>query len=1317
MKRTGQPLPHESARGHVTGEALYTDDLLARFPRLLHAWPVLAPHAHAELTHLDASAALGAPGVVTVLTAADVPGEGDSGPIRHDEPIFPSEVMFHHQPVAWVLGETLEAARLGALAVVAEYRPLPAILTIEDAIAQGSFHSGPLRIRRGDAEAELARCAHRIEGEIHIGGQEHFYLETQATMAWLDESGGVSLHSSTQHPSETQEIVARVLGVPRHMVTVECLRMGGAFGGKEMQANCFAAIAALGARKTGRPVRVRFPRRLDMTLTGKRHPVPGTLRSGLRRRGPRAGRAHTPVLRWRLEPRPFRAVLGRAMFHVDNAYYVPALDVTGFVCKTHKTSQTAFRGFGGPQGMLVIEDILDRVARTLGLPPEVVRERNFYREGETTHYGQPVKDAARIERIWGTLKESSGFAARREQVDAFNAAHPHCRRGLAITPVKFGISFTATLFNQAGALVLIYRDGSVQVNHGGTEMGQGLYTKIRQIAADALGVQPEAIRVMPTRTDKVPNTSATAASAGTDLNGAAVLDACRKFATRWNRWRPACWSAIPRKCASKTATSSPSGRPERVLAFAAVVEAAYRQRLPLFAPGYYRTPEIHYDPKTGQGRPFYYFAYGAAVSEVEVDGFTGEYRLLRADLLEDVGESVSPLIDRGQIEGGFIQGVGWLTLEELVWDSEGRLATNGASTYKLPSWSEMPADFHVNFLTRAAEPGVIFGSKAVGEPPLMLAISVREAIRDAVASFGPGIVEMDSPCTPERVFFAVQRARAAFGITARRRWEPSIREPAHRAGDCSRDHSAHAAQSVSRTRCAGVLHRWRPAAGGRRNSSGGRVCGRAHGSPVVPVHDLRGGVVLPGFIDTHVHFPQLRIIGGLGCGLLDWLNRYALPEEVRMGEPDYARAVAGEFVNALASHGTTTALVFGSHFHDATAMLFEAAHAKGIRIVSGLVLSDRLLPEPLRKTAARGLRGEPRADRALPRARRTALRGDTALRSLGVGSHARGLPGADARFSGRRLSDPLEREHAGDRGRAARVSGGAELPLGIRPLRPGRPAFRLRAQRASHGMRTGSPGRRRFRGGALPVQQRGAGQRILPDEPAPGGRRPLRAGYGCRRGHRLRHAEGSAAMLSAATADAGGIRAGSGSSALPGDARRGGGAGDGGGDRRFHSRQVGRLRLSASARGQRAGRGAVAGGERGARAFGAAYAGRRGERARGPRARTGGAHVTLDAVNQMDRETFVATLGWVFEDSPWVAERAWARSPFAGVEALHQAMVEAVGEAAARRATGADPRASGPGHAGAHQPGFQRRTGASRPGPPHARGIPALAPPQLGLSR
>jgi xanthine dehydrogenase large subunit len=673
--------------------------------------------------------------------------------------------MHHHQPIAWVLGDTLEAARLGAGRVTAEYRPLQPVLTIEDALARGSFHSGPKLIGRGEPGEAIAASPCRLEGQIHIGGQEHFYLETQASLARLDETGGIVLHCSTQHPAETQEIVARVLGVPKHQITVECLRMGGAFGGKETQANAYAAIAALGARKTGRPVRVRLSRRLDMMLTGKRHPFLAQFEAGFDREGRLLG-ARVRLYAdggWSLDLS--EAVLGRAMFHVDNAYYVPALEVTGFVCKTHKTSQTAFRGFGGPQGMLVIEDILDRVARTLGLPPEIVRERNFYREGQCTHYGQPVKDAARIARIWKELMESSDFAARRAAVDRFNETHPYTRRGIAITPVKFGISFTATLFNQAGALVLVYRDGSVQVNHGGTEMGQGLYTKVRQIAAAGLGVPLDAVRMMPARTDKIPNTSATAASSGTDLNGAAVLDACGKLRATLTEVAAPMLDCAPAEVSFDAGLVFARTRPAVTLKFAEVVEAAYRQRLPLFAAGFYRTPGIHYDPKTFRGHPFYYFAYAAAVSEVEIDVFTGQHRLLRADLLEDVGDSASPLIDRGQIEGGFIQGAGWLTLEELLWDSEGRLATNGASTYKLPSWSELPGDFRVAFLHRASEPGVVFGSKAVGEPPLMTAISVREAIRDAIASYGPGIVELDSPCTPERIFFALRKAQSLAGGT------------------------------------------------------------------------------------------------------------------------------------------------------------------------------------------------------------------------------------------------------------------------------------------------------------------------------------------------------------------------------------------------------------------------------------------------------------------------------------------------------------------------------------------------------------------------
>ena len=467
------------------------------------------------------------PGVVAVLTGADVPGDTAIGPVCRDESLFPVEVQFHHQAVAWVIGETEKVARRGAAALDVEYEALPAILTIRDAIQAGSYLTDEFRLASGDLSL-LDSSPVRVEGELEIGGQEHFYLETQAAIAWVDESGAIAVHSSTQHPSETQATVAHVLGLPRHSVVVECLRMGGAFGGKESQANGFAAVAALGAWKTRRPVRVRLNRQFDIAMTGKRHPYLARYAAGFECDG------RIRALRLELwsdggwsqdlsEP-----IMWRSLFHCDNAYQIQAVDVRGRVCRTHKTSQTAFRGFGGPQAMVVIEEILSRAAVRLGLRAEVVRERNFYRDGDHTHYGQRVGEAHRITTLWDALKRDSRFDERRVEVDRFNATSPHAKRGLAITPVKFGISFTAGVYNQAGAFVIVYRDGSVQVNHGGTEMGQGLATKIRQVAADTLGVPLTAVRVMPTRTDKIPNTSATAASSGTDLNGAAVVRRVRK---------------------------------------------------------------------------------------------------------------------------------------------------------------------------------------------------------------------------------------------------------------------------------------------------------------------------------------------------------------------------------------------------------------------------------------------------------------------------------------------------------------------------------------------------------------------------------------------------------------------------------------------------------------------------------------------------------------------------------------------------------------------------------------------------------------------
>jgi xanthine dehydrogenase large subunit len=760
----GQAIPHESAQGHVSGRARYTHDLPEPKNTLI-AWPVQAPHTRATITQLETSKALEVPGVIAVLTGQDVPGSNNVGPVRQDEPLFPDEVEYHAQAVAWVLAESEAAARAGVACIDVEYTPLEPTLSIEAAIKGKSYLIDHLRIDRGDARSALKHATRKLEGTITIGGQDHFYLETQVSIALPDNDGGILVHASTQHPSETQAIIARVLGVPRNRITVQSLRMGGGFGGKETQANPFAAVAALGVHKTGRPVRVRLNRHQDMQLTGKRHPFMARYTVGFQPDGTLTALEVELYADGGYSLDLSEGILIRAMVHVDNAYHIPHLSVIGRVCKTHKTSQTAFRGFGGPQGMLVIEDILDRVARSLGLPPEVVRERNFYRgtgETSTTHYGQIVTDN-RTHAIWHDLMTSSQFAARRVEITHLNQHHPFKRRGIAITPVKFGISFGTVFLNQAGGLVHIYEDGSVQVNHGGTEMGQGLHTKIQQIAAQTLGVPLSWVRVTATRTDKVPNTSATAASSGTDLNGAAVRNACETL-----RFRLATVAAQmfrtpmnPDDLVFENAQVSVLGKPEPRLEFKAVVDAAYHARVSLSSTGFYRTPGIHFDKNTGKGTPFKYFAYGAAVSEVEVDGLTGEWKLLRVDVIHDVGDSLNPLIDAGQIEGGFVQGMGWLTFEELVWDEQGRLRTFAPSTYKIPTLADIPREFHVQLAPRQPEPGVVYGGKAVGEPPLMLALSVREALKDAISSFASGAwVDLPSPATPEAILWAVEKIQA-----------------------------------------------------------------------------------------------------------------------------------------------------------------------------------------------------------------------------------------------------------------------------------------------------------------------------------------------------------------------------------------------------------------------------------------------------------------------------------------------------------------------------------------------------------------------------
>jgi xanthine dehydrogenase large subunit len=763
----GMTVPHESAALHVTGEALYTDDLVLRTKDVLHAYPVQAPHTHARITGLRTEPALAVPGVVRVLTAADVPGVNDAG-VKHDEPLFPDEVMFHGHAVCWVLAETIEAARLGAAAVEVDYEPLPVLVTIKEAIAAGSFQGGQPHMERGHLEAGLAASEHVFSGETTFSGQEHFYLETHCALAHVDEAGQVFVQSSTQHPSETQEIIAHVLGLHNHEVTVQCLRMGGGFGGKEMQPHGFAAIAALGATLTGRPVRLRLNRYQDMTMSGKRHGFHARWRVGFDAEGllQALDATLTSDGGWSLDLS--EPVLARALCHIDNAYWIPNVRVNGRISKTNKTSQTAFRGFGGPQGMLIIEDILGRCAPLLGIDAATLRRRNLYRDGDTTPYGQPVRHPERVAVAWQQVLDSSDFAARTEEIARFNGTHRHTKRALAITPVKFGISFNLTAFNQGGALVHVYKDGSVLINHGGTEMGQGLHTKMLQVAATTLGVPLDRVRLAPTRTDKVPNTSATAASSGADLNGGAVKNACEQIRER-----------LAHVAATRLGYNAGDSRfvdgQVRSLDFAServsweeIVKDAYFQRVQLWAAGFYRTAGLYWDSSVMQGAPFKYFAYGVAASEAEVDGFTGAYRLRRVDIVHDVGDSLSPLIDLGQIEGGFVQGAGWLTLEDLRWEerhqpNRGKLTTHAASTYKLPSFSEMPEIFNVSLLERAAEDGVVYGGKAVGEPPLMLAFSVREALRQAAAAFGPPgtSVDLASPATPEAVYWAVEQARRA----------------------------------------------------------------------------------------------------------------------------------------------------------------------------------------------------------------------------------------------------------------------------------------------------------------------------------------------------------------------------------------------------------------------------------------------------------------------------------------------------------------------------------------------------------------------------
>jgi xanthine dehydrogenase large subunit len=775
-RAAGRSTPHESARAQVAGAATYVDDI----PELrgtLHAAPILSTVAHGKLLGVDATAALAMPGVRDVILARDIPGDPILGNFSHDEPVFAQDTVQHAgQVIGIVVADTVMQARRAARKVVCHIEPLPALLNVHDALKAQSYVLPPVFVKRGDAAAALEQAAHRLQGTLEVGGQEHFYLEGQVAYVVPQEQQQWLVYSSTQHPGEIQHWVSHALGIANHAVRVECRRMGGGFGGKETQSGQMAVWAAIAAHKLHRPVKLRLDRDDDFMVTGKRHPFAYEYDVGFDDTGRFSGLKLSMAVNCGFSADLSGPVADRAVFHADNAYFLEDVAIASYRCKTNTQSNTAFRGFGGPQGMIVIETIMGDIARTLGLDPLDVRRRNLYSEEatspvqaeqkppvqaepveaprrNTTHYQMKVEDNI-LEPLLARLEQSSQYRQRRTAIKDWNNTSPVIKRGIALTPVKFGISFTATLFNQAGALVHVYTDGSVQVNHGGTEMGQGLNTKVAQIVADELGVPLAQVLATASDTSKVPNASATAASAGTDLNARAA-----QYAARNVRDNLAQFVAGLDRCGAG-AVQFEGGEiitPESTRPFTEVVKLAYANRIQLWSDGFYRTPKIHYDKTTLTGRPFYYFAYGAACTEVAIDTLTGENRVLKVDILHDVGTSINPAIDMGQIEGGFVQGMGWLTTEQLVWNNKGLLTTHAPSTYKIPTTGDVPEHFRIDLWPEPNREDNVFGSKAVGEPPLMLAISVYEALRDAVgASQAPALpVRLTAPATAENILRAL----------------------------------------------------------------------------------------------------------------------------------------------------------------------------------------------------------------------------------------------------------------------------------------------------------------------------------------------------------------------------------------------------------------------------------------------------------------------------------------------------------------------------------------------------------------------------------
>ena len=752
----GSAHAHDSAALHVSGAALYTDDLPE--PRgLLHGAFVVSSEAHARINHCDLSRVRAAPGVVAVIDASLIRGKNNYGAVKDDDPIFADTLVeFIGQPMFLVVAETVDQARRAALLANVDYTPLPPILDERTALEKESFVLPSQTMRCGDSQRAIADAPHTLNGELQLGGQDQFYLEGQIAMAIPIEDGDFRIYSSTQHPDEIQHVVASILGLTKKDIVVECRRMGGACGGKESQAALIAGAAAIAAQHLGRPVKLRLDRDSDMVSTGKRHDFYTQYAVGFDDEGRILGVEFEYASRCGMSTDLSGAINDRAMFHTDNAYFLENATILSHRCKTNTVSNTAFRGFGGPQGMFAIEYVIDEIARVLGKDPLAVRQLNYYGHDDrnVTPYGQAIEHNL-IHEITDQLVASSDYHARQKEIRAFNANNRVLKRGIALTPVKFGISSTATHLNQAGALLHVYSDGTIHLNHGGTEMGQGLFTKVAQVVAEALQVDIDVIKITASDTSKVPNASATAASSGSDLNGMAAKAAADKIRGRLTRFAAEYYDVAESDVVFRD-NQVIAG--EQVVSFAALVKLAYLARVSLSATGFYKTPKINYDKKTLTGRPFYYYAYGAAVSEVVVDTLTGEHRITRVDILHDCGRSLNPAIDLGQIEGGFIQGVGWLTTEELWWDQRGALRTHAPATYKIPACSDIPLDFRVEML-QSVDNGeeTIHRSKAVGEPPLMLGISVFHAIKDAVTAACADATppRLDAPATPEAVLRAL----------------------------------------------------------------------------------------------------------------------------------------------------------------------------------------------------------------------------------------------------------------------------------------------------------------------------------------------------------------------------------------------------------------------------------------------------------------------------------------------------------------------------------------------------------------------------------